>query len=379
VQSDFLRFSLLNRTQEPTMTSSGDLKRQLGLTSAVALVVGEVIGVGIFLTPAGMAKSLGSPFWILLAWLIMGVVTLCGALCMGELAARFPAAGGGYIYLRQAYGPRIAFLFGWMSLLVMDPGLTALLAMGFAGYVGYVVELPPLSLKFVAVAAVLAVAAVNIIGVRLGAGLLRGLTILKLGLLVFLACWAFGLGLGDWSNFTPFVTRPIDSPPLGGALVGALVSAFFAFGGWWDMSKMAGEVRDPGRTLPRALILGVAIVTAAYLLVSAVFLYLVPVAQVTSNQTFAAQAGEVLFGRTGGVVLSGIVILVVLGSLASVIMGAPRVYYAMARDGLFVPGIAVVHPRFDPAFVLTEAKLSVSLHALHLRFLLCLEFDTRLL
>jgi APA family basic amino acid/polyamine antiporter len=233
-----------------------------------------------------------------------------------------------------------------MSLLVMDPGLAALFAMGLAGYVGYVVELPPLGLKLVALATVLVVALINCLGVRLGAWLVRGLTALKLGVLVFLAAWGFGLGLGDWSNFTPFIERPDDSGPLGSAIVGGLISAFFAFGGWWDMSKMAGEMRDPGRTLPRALVLGVAIVTAAYLLVSAVFLYLVPVGQVTSNQTFVAQAGEVLFGRVGGVLLSGIVILVVLGSLASIVMNSPRVYYAMARDALFVPGIAAIHPRF---------------------------------
>jgi APA family basic amino acid/polyamine antiporter len=114
-----------------TGSREAELKRQLGLASAVALVVGEIVGVGIFLTPAGMAKSLGSPFWLLVAWLTMALVTLCGALCLGELAVRYPAAGGGYVYMREAYGPLFGFLYGWMSLLVMDPGLTALLAMGW--------------------------------------------------------------------------------------------------------------------------------------------------------------------------------------------------------------------------------------------------------
>jgi APA family basic amino acid/polyamine antiporter len=309
-------------------------------------VVGEVIGVGIFLTPAGMAKSLGSPLWVLIVWLSMGVMTLSGALCLGELAAQYPYAGGGYVYLRQAYGSRLAFLFGWMSLLVMDPGLTASLAMGLTGYLGYMTTLTPWSSKAIAIAVVLVLACINAFGVRLGARLLRWLTVLKLGVLVLLAAWGFGGGLGDWQNFTPFVAQQPGSDPLGKALAGGMVAAFYSFGGWWDMSKMAGEVRDPARNLPRALILGVLLVTSAYITISVVFLYLVPVAQVSSNEAFAAQAGEVLFGRAGGLIFSSIVMISVLGSLSSIMIGAPRVYYAMAVDGLFFRGMAAIHPRF---------------------------------
>ena len=156
------------------MGSQGDLQRQLGLGSAVALVVGEVIGVGIFLTPAGMAKALGSPMWLLVVWLVIGGVTLAGALCLGELAARYPAAGGSYVYLRQAYGPGVAFLFGWMSLLVLDPGLTAALATGLASYVGYIVGLSKLGQIAVAVGVVLTLAAVNIVGLRWERGCCAG-------------------------------------------------------------------------------------------------------------------------------------------------------------------------------------------------------------
>src|SRR5262249_37288954 len=158
--------------------------------------------------------------------------------------------------------------------------------------------------------------------------------------------WGLGMQLGNWSNFVPFVAQRSDSAPLIGALAGAMVAAFFSFGGWWDVSKLAGEVRDPARTLPRALALGVVAVTIVYILTSTLFVYLVPVEQVTSGETFAAQAGEVLFGRFGGEVFAGIVIISVLGSLAAFMMAAPRVYYAMARDGLFLHGVAAVHPRF---------------------------------
>src|SRR5437667_12156064 len=135
------------------------LRRQLGLLAVTALVVGEVVAIGIFLTPAGMARSLGSPFWLLIVWLLMGVMALSGALCYGELAARAPEAGGGYVYLREVYGPGVAFLYGWKCMLVMDPGITAALAAGLASYVGYAVHLSPLGLKIVAVGSISLLAA----------------------------------------------------------------------------------------------------------------------------------------------------------------------------------------------------------------------------
>jgi APA family basic amino acid/polyamine antiporter len=348
------------------MHTQGELKRQLGLRTATALVVGEVIAVGIFLTPAGMAKSLGSPMWLLVVWLAMGTMALCGALSYGELAARYPEAGGGYVYLKEAYGPALGFLYGWMAFLVMDPGITAALAVGAASYAGYSLNLSPVGVKATAIGVIITLAALNIRGVRLGARVLRWLTVLKLGLLFFLFLWGFGFRPGDWSNFTPLLARRASSVPLLGALAGAMVSAFFSFGGWWDVSKLAGEVRNPEAILPRALIYGVTIVTLIYLLTSAVFIYLVPLERVTSGETFAAQAGTVLFGRAGGQVFSAIVIVAVLGSLAAVIMAAPRVYYAMARDGLFIPAVAAVHPRFGTparaiALQATLASLLVAL------------------
>jgi APA family basic amino acid/polyamine antiporter len=327
-----------------TSPDSG-LKRQIGLATAAAVVVGEVVGVGIFLTPAAMAKSLGSPLLVLVVWLLSGLMALSGALCYGELAARYPAAGGGYVYLREAYGAPLAFLYGWMVFLVLDPGLTAALAVGAASYVGYAAGLAPAGVKALAVASVLALAAVNAGGVRLGGWVVRWLTIVKLALLLFILLWGFGLSLGDWSHFAPFVERRAGSPALGGALSGGLVAAFFSFGGWWDLSKLGGEVRDPGRTLPRALTLGVLSVTLVYVLTSAAFVYLVAPERVTTGEAFAAQAGEALFGPAGALFFTCVVVVAVLGSLAAYTMSAPRVYFAMARDGLFLPSAARLHPR----------------------------------
>ena len=311
------------------------------------LIVGEVIAVGIFLTPAGMAKDLASPFWLLVVWLTMGGMALCGALCYGELSARFPEAGGGYVYLREAYGPAVAFMYGWMAFLVMDPGLTALLAVGVATYAGYILKLSALGVKVVAIATIIVVALINIRGVKLGAGFVRTITFLKLGLLAFVFLWGVGFQLGHWSNFTPFVARPANSTALIGALAGGMMGAFFSFAGWWDLGKLAGEVNNPGRALPRALAYGVTIVTIVYVLTSFAFFYLVPLDQVTSGETFAAQAGEVLFGRAGGLIFSLIVVISVLGSITAIVLSAPRVYFAMARDGLFIPSVATLHKRYE--------------------------------
>jgi len=338
------------------------LRRQLGLLAVTALVVGEVVAIGIFLTPAGMARSLGSPFWLLIVWLLMGSMALSGALCYGELAARAPEAGGGYVYLREAYGSAVSFLYGWKCMLVMDPGITAALAVGLASYVGYALGLAGASLKLIAIGTILLLAAINIAGLRFGSGLMQWLTALKLGALGLLAVLALVTRAGQWSNFVPFVAQRPGSDALPGALAPALVGAFFAFGGWWEISKLAGEARDPARTVPRALAIGVSIITAIYILTSAVFLYLVPLDRVTSGETFAAQAGEALFGAAGGKVFALIVIVAVLGSLLGLLMALPRVYYAMARDGVFFKSVGVVHPRFGTparAIVIQAAVASV--------------------
>ncbi len=329
------------------MPAQEQLKRQIGLHTATALIVGEIIAVGIFLTPPGMAKSLGSPAWLLVVWLVMGALSLCGALCYGELAVRFPEAGGGYAYLREAYGPALAFLYGWMALLVMDPGLTAAIATGAASYVGYGLNLSARGNKLVAILAIITLALVNIRGVRPGAWFVRWLTVLKVGFLGFIVVWAFGFQMGHWSNFVPLVAQRPGSKPLIEALAVGVVGSFFSFAGWWDVSKVAGEVRNPSRTMPRAFVYGILIVALVYILTSAAFVYLIPMEQVINGQAFAAQVGEVLFGRTGAQFFAAFVIVAVLGSLAALIMSAPRVYFAMARDGLFFPAAAAIHPRFN--------------------------------
>lgn len=339
------------------------LERQLGLASATAVVAGEVIAAGIFLTPAAMAKSVGSPFWLLMVWLVVAAMTLTGALCYGELAGRYPRTGGTYVYLHESFGARVAFLYGWMCLLVLDPGLTAALATGSAAYAAYIFHWTPMVIKLMAVSLILLLCLMNILSIRASAGFLRWATWLKLGVLGLLVVWAFAFHLGAWGNFSPFVVQRAGSLPLLPALGAGMVAASFSFGGWWDVSKMAGEVRDPARTLPRAMALGVVIVAVVYIMVSAVFVYLIPLDKVTSNDAFVAQAGEILFGKIGGIVLACIVTVCIVGGLAAFVLSVPRVYYAMAQDGLFVPAVAKLHPRFGTPMnaILIQAAVASAL------------------
>jgi APA family basic amino acid/polyamine antiporter len=293
-------------------------------------VVGGTVGVGIFLAPAGMTRSLASPALVFLVWGFMGAAAVCGALSLGELAARYPEAGGAYVYLREAYGPAMAFLYGWKCVLVMDPGLTAAFATGLGAYAQ--ATLPGLAPKTVALAAIVTVAGANVLGVRLAGAIGHGLAVAKIALLLGLVVWGSLPAPATWR-----ASRLLRAASRRGALVpalaGALVLAFFSFGGWWEAAKLAGEVRDPRRVLPRALSLGVGAVTLLYAAVSATFLYLVPIETAGSNETFAAQAGMALFGPRGGRALSALVVLFVAGALFAFMTFAPRVYYAMARDG----------------------------------------------
>ena len=337
-------------TDNDTMsnTRSKALPRRLGLATATALIVGNVVGVGIFLTPADMARKVASPFWLLVVWLTMAVATIGGALCYGSLAARYPQAGGTYVYLREIFGRRTAFLYGWLSLLVTDPGLTAMLAVGLANYARHLIPLGPWGLKAVSAGSIMILAGVHTLGISPGSRVMAALTALKLGLLGFLVFWGFGMGRGDWSNLVPFWSQRPGSDPLLPALGFALVGAFIAFAGWWDVSKIAGEVRDPRRTMPRALGLGVSIVTLVYVSVTIVFLYLVAPEQIAHDEgAFAALAGNALFGRRGELIFSVVVVISVAGSLAAVLMAAPRVYFAMARDGIFFASFGVVDSRRD--------------------------------
>jgi APA family basic amino acid/polyamine antiporter len=335
--------------------------RQMGLAGTIAVVTGESIALGIFLTPAAMAKSLGSPALLAAVWCGMGLIAMCGALCYSELAVRFPHAGGEYVYLREGYGGRVAFLYGWMSAAVMDPGLAAALAMGAAPYIFSLIGVSQQVRLWVPALILVVLGVINYFGTQLSRRAMATANLLKIGVLLCLVGWAWISGHSSINNILPLVPRRPGSEPIFAAVAGATVSAFFSFGGWWEAGKIAGEVRNPRRNLPLAFTCGVLVVTAVYLLVSFAFLSVVPLDRIVSNTAFVAQFGEALFGSFGGRVLSGCVLLSVVGGMMALTMAAPRVYYAMARDGAFFPAFGRLHPRFGtPAnAVLLQTGLAI--------------------
>ena len=321
-------------------------RRQLGLPAAVAVVTGEAIALGIFLTPAAMAKSLGSPLLLGLVWLGVALMAMCGALSYSELAIRFPESGGEYVYLRAGYGEQVAFLYGWTSSIVMYPGVAAALAVGSAPYVAQLLPPGTPGLAFVPALLLCLFGAINFIGTRFSAAVMSFVNGFKLLILFALVAWAMASGHAHVANLMPFTVRRPGSDALFPAIAGGVMSAFFSFGGWWEASKIAGEIRNPKRTLPLAFVGGVAIVTVIYLLISATFLAVLPIDRVTSNTAFVAQFGGVLFGDAGARVLSACVLVCVCGGMAAITMASPRVCYAMAQTGAFFPAFGKLHPRF---------------------------------
>ncbi|MFN7917832.1 MAG: amino acid permease [Vicinamibacterales bacterium] len=311
------------------------MKRRLGTWAAVALVVSEVVGVGILLTPATMMRTLGSAWLPVVMWLAMGTLTAAGALCYGELTTRFPRAGGTYVFLAEGYGPRTAFAYGWMALLVMDPGLAAALSIGFAQYL---LATLGLSSRFTSLAAIAALAGFGLLALRgldANVRLLRWTATLKLGVVGLLVL------AGLWRFLSGAQVSHASAPMSGGiaALAGGIVAAFFAFGGWWDLGRMSEEVEAPRRTMPVALVGGVALVTAIYLMVTVALLLATPQDSGLTDDAFVAAAGAALFGPAAGRLLSAIVTITVAGSLVAVLLGAPRTYLAMVRDGVLPVGL----------------------------------------
>jgi APA family basic amino acid/polyamine antiporter len=317
---------------------------ELGLWSATALVVGHAIGVGIFLTPAGLIGALASPALTLGLWLVCGALVLVGAFTFGELASRYPHAGGLYIYLREAWGERVAFLYGWQALLIMDPGVTAALTTGASQYL---VVLWPSAKGFensIAIATIWILAALNMLGLRFSAGVFGVMTGFKLLALAAIVLLAFTVGDGHWSNFGASPAGRAGAPPLAEALALGLVSVFFSFAGFWELGRIAGDVRNPERTLPLAFALGVGGLTFAYVATTAAFLYLVPASQTTSASVFARLAGEAMLGPVGPRILAAVVVLSVVASAMALFMMAPRLYIAMSLDGLFPSALASINP-----------------------------------
>ena len=352
----------------PDESTSPTLARRLGTFSATTLIVGSMIGSGIFIAPSIMAGQVSSPGVLLGLWIVGGVLTLAGALSYAELAAMMPRAGGQYVFLREAFGPRAAFLYGWTLFLVIQTGFNAAVAIAFAKYLGVLgvsvgesdvlVTLGPMSINSAGVVAcvvILVLTAINVRGVREGALVQDVLTVLKVLAVVALVVVAFAFGGGSWSHFEPIATTGLGpTARLAGlgflaALGVAMSKALFAYDAWNTVTFAAEEVREPEKTLPRALILGTLITTLAYTAVTAAYIYVLPmdVLAAVEEHRVAAEVATIALGTPGRIAVSIAILISTFGCANGLILGGARVMYAMAKDGLFFRSNVEVHPRYQ--------------------------------
>jgi amino acid transporter len=336
--------------EEPTNGSRPEphLVRQLGVWSAAAVLVGSTVGSGIFRVPSSVAAETGTAWGIASVWAVGAVVSLFGALTMAELATLYPRSGGIYVFLRETYGRGTAFLFGWTQLVVIRPSALGAIAMIFAEYLGDLVPLSPTGVRWLAAAAILGVGVLNMRSVRWGAWLENGTTgakVLALGVMGLLALVVAGGWTGVAPPSDPGTVPPVQPGTWSGFGI-ALVAALWAYDGWADLTFMSGEVNEPARTLPRALAGGVLVVVLLYLLLNGAYLMVLSVGEMAGSELVAADAARRLGGATGSHVVSALVVLSTFGALNGAMMTGPRIFFAMAKDGLMPRPVASVSARF---------------------------------
>ena len=322
--------------------------RRLGLFSGTMAVIGGIIGSGIFATPNVVAQRVGTSGLALVTWILGGLVALAGAFCYGELGERSPKAGGQYVYLRDAFGPLPAFLYAWALLLVMATGAAAFVAVTFANYTASLLVLPATAVMPLAIAAIIVTCAINYVGVAPGAITQNVFTVLKL---VALA----GLIVAGLFLYSPpqaaRILEPVSLPPASAwaafvAVGAALVPVLFTYGGWQQTNFFAEELIEPERNLPRALLIGVLVVVLVYLLANVAYLHVLGVDGLARSPAPAADVMERVFGPAGKVVISAGIAVSAFGFLDLVVLVTPRVFQAMAADGVFFRRIAELHPTY---------------------------------
>jgi basic amino acid/polyamine antiporter, APA family len=339
-----------------------ELKRELGLLDSTMINVGTMIASAIFIVPASIAAQVPGSGLMILVWVAGGLVSLLGALSVAELGAAYPEAGGQYAYLREAYGPLWAFLYGWANFLVINPASIAAIAVGFARYLGFFVPLSPLAIQGTAVLSIAGLTVLNCLGVRLGATTQNVLTFLKMGALAALITAAFVLPGGGAANFEPL--WPTGSPgtwigPFGVAMVGVL----WAYDGWIETTYVGSEVKEPSKNLPRSIILSTVIVIAFYVLASVAYSYVLSPARMAGSALVASDAAQVTLGPLGAGLVAAAILVSTLGANNGIVLTAARIPYAMARGGLFFRSQGIVHPRFATPVVslVTQGVVSSAL------------------
>ncbi len=341
------------------------LAQRLGLPTAIAVVIGSIIGSGIFLVPQKIALTLGDAGWILAVWIFGGLLSLAGALTNAEIAGMIPAAGGQYVYFREIYGDFPAFLYGWTTFIVYQTGSIAAIAVAFAKYLGFffpglnalqinfgLFVMPEVGVKLVAIGAILFVTGVNYFGVQFGGfvqQLFTGLKVFAIAGIVF-ACFVFGTHTGNL--YTPFFSAAsYHGTSLLSAFGIALVAVLWAYDGWNSVTYLAGEVKEAQRNIPIALVAGTSAVIVIYVLANLAYMYVLPVSHIAHSQLVASDAISQFFGTNGAALIAIAVMISTFGTVNATTMTTARVYFAMAKDKLFFKGISRVHPRYKTPHV----------------------------
>ena len=340
------------------MPVADPLPRRLGFVPATAIVIGTIIGSGIFRMPSAVAGEVGSTGAVLTVWALGGLISLCGALSLAELAAAFPRSGGVFVYLREAYGDGSAFLFGW-TMLIVGPAAVAGVALVFGEYLATLIPTSPNGVRLIAAAAILVVSAAAYRSVHgLGAVLTAasGAKVAAIAALVFAAFLLGDAGAGSFEGGAPAAGQARWSG------VGfALVAALWAYNGFHDMVSVAGEVREPGRVLPRALFAGMFAVVAVYLAANAAYLYVLPFDALRQSPVVAADTMVRVLGAAGATAVAVMVMVSTFGAIVGITLANPRILYAMAGAGLLFARLARVHPRFRTPHVAVIAHGVVAL------------------
>ena len=307
------------------------------------MVIGIIVGASIFLQPTEITRLVPNSRGVMLVWLAAGLLTLCGALVCAELSSAFPDTGGVYVFLKRIFSPALGFLWGWGMFWSVHSGIIAAIAVILGRYAGYFVPLGENGVRGVAIAAILVLSLINYLGVKPGSTVQVVLTAVKLAAIVVLVVLLFGFG-GPAHRARPEASAPAQ--PFSPADYGLAVAAgLFAFGGWHMVSYAAGETRNPERVIPRALLAGTLTVTAAYMLLNAAYLYVLPLSDVARSTHVAAEASERALGTQAGGAVAVLVVVSALGALNGIILAGPRVYYAMAQDELAFRWLSAVHPQ----------------------------------
>ena len=359
-------------TKPQTTEARPELARDLRLSHATAIVVGTIIGSGIFLVPAEMMQAVGSAKLVYLAWFVGGLLSFFGALTYAELGAMKPQAGGEYVYVRDGYGPLAGFLYAWTWFLIAKPASIATLATGFVRVLGNFSALSFLSRNLIsvpfhvtygqllAIAAAVLISLLNYLGVKKAGEFQLVFTVLKIGIILGIVFIGFTYASGTWRNFAGTYSGAAGGMA---GFMAALVAALWAYDGWNDLNMVSGEIRDPERSIPVALIAGVATVGILYMLVNAAVQYVLPAGVVATSQRPASDATAAVLGSVGAGIVSAGMAISMLVAMNGTIMSGARIPFAVARDRYFFSALAEVHPRFHtPSIaIIAQAVLAIIL------------------